>query len=61
MVGNIVRIFTVVMIANAHGQAAGIAFHDSTVGKLLPFLVAFLIVMGLGRYIEWQLARKKTR
>ena len=60
LLGNVIRIFCVVMVANAHGQAAGIAFHDSTVGKMLPFLVAFLVVMGLGRYIEWQLARKNS-
>jgi exosortase len=58
MFGNIVRIFAVVMVASAHGQAAGIAFHDSTVGKMLPFLTAFLIVMGLGKLIELKMARK---
>ncbi len=56
LAGNVVRIFLVVMIANAHGQTAGLAFHDSAVGKLVPFLTAFLIVMGLGRFIEWSLS-----
>lgn len=58
MIGNIVRIFIVVLVANARGQAAGIAFHDSTVGKMVPFLAAFLIVMGLGKLIEWRLSHK---
>ena len=56
MIGNIVRIFAVVMVAHLHGQAAGIAFHDSAWGKLLPFVVAFLIVMGCGWLIERRLA-----
>ena len=60
MIGNVVRIFAVVMVANAHGQAKGIAFHDSSVGKMLPFLVAFLIVLGLGKYMEWHFARKSS-
>jgi exosortase len=60
LIGNIVRILLVVVIANAHGQAAGIAFHDSAIGKLVPFLVAFLIVMALGRFIEWSLAQRSS-
>ncbi len=60
LVGNIVRIFIVVMIAGAHGEAAGMAFHDSFLGKFVPFLTAFLIVLGIGRLIERALARQEA-
>lgn len=58
LIGNIVRIYLVLMVANGYGQAAGSAFHDGWIGKLVPFTVAFLVLIGLGRAIEWRLNRK---
>ena len=58
LIGNIVRIYLVLMVANSYGQAAGSAFHDGWIGKMVPFTVAFLVLIGLGRTIEWRLNRK---
>ena len=55
LLGNIVRLYLVLMVANARGQDAGSAFHDGMIGKLLPFALAFLILFGVGRLIEWRL------
>ncbi len=52
LLGNIVRIYLVLMVANASGQDAGTAFHDGLIGKLLPFAVAFCVLLALGRLIE---------
>jgi exosortase len=57
LLGNIVRIYLVLMVANHYGQTAGSAFHDGLVGKLVPFTLAFLVLIGLGRLIEWRLTR----
>lgn len=57
LLGNILRIYLVLMVANARGQAAGSAFHDGFVGKLVPFTLAFCVLMALGRFIEWRVAR----
>ncbi len=58
LIGNIVRIYLVLMVANSYGQTAGSAFHDGWIGKLVPFTVAFLVLIGLGRAIEWRLRRQ---
>ena len=58
LIGNIVRIYLVLMVANGYGQAAGGAFHDGWIGKMVPFTVAFLVLIGLGRAIEWRINRK---
>lgn len=55
LAGNIVRIYLVLMVANRYGQSAGSAFHDGMIAKLVPFTVAFLVLIGLGRLIEWRL------
>lgn len=60
LIGNIVRIYLVVMVANSYGQAAGSAFHDGLIGKLVPFTLAFLVLIGLGRLIEWRLGTART-
>ena len=60
LLGNILRIYLVLMVANARGQIAGSAFHDGLIGKLVPFTLAFCVLMGLGRLIEWRLSRPKT-
>lgn len=52
LLGNIVRIYLVLMVADARGQDAGTLFHDGLVGKLVPFAVAFCILLALGRVIE---------
>ena len=52
LLGNIARIYLVLMVANAHGQDAGTAFHDGLIGKLLPFAVAFCVLLALGRLVE---------
>lgn len=52
LLGNIVRIYLVLMVANHAGQDAGTAFHDGLVGKLVPFAVAFCVLLALGRLIE---------
>ena len=52
LLGNIVRIYLVLMVANHAGQDAGTAFHDGLVGKLVPFAVAFCVLLALGRVIE---------
>ncbi len=59
LLGNILRIYLVLMVANAQGQVAGSAFHDGLVGKLVPFTLAFCVLLGLGRLIEWRLSRPK--
>lgn len=59
LLGNILRIYLVLMVANAQGQAAGSAFHDGWIGKLVPFTLAFFVLIGLGRLIEWRLSRGK--
>lgn len=59
LLGNILRIYLVLMVANAHGQTAGSAFHDGLIGKMVPFGLAFCVLMGLGRLIEWRLSRTK--
>lgn len=60
LLGNILRIYLVLMVANAYGQAAGGAFHDGLVGKLVPFTLAFFVLIGLGRLIESRLAPKQA-
>lgn len=57
LLGNIFRLYLVLMVANAHGQEAGSAFHDGLIGKLLPFGLAVFVLFGLGRLIEWRLSR----
>jgi exosortase len=57
LLGNILRIYLVLMVANAQGQTAGSAFHDGLIGKLVPFTLAFCVLLGLGRLIEWRLSR----
>ncbi len=52
LLGNIVRIYLVLMVANHSGQDAGTAFHDGLIGKLVPFAVAFCVLLALGRLIE---------
>lgn len=52
LLGNIARIYLVLMVANTSGQDAGSAFHDGLIGKLVPFAVAFCILIALGRLIE---------
>lgn len=52
LLGNIARIYLVLMVANAHGEKAGSLFHDGLVGKLVPFAVAFCVLLALGRIIE---------
>lgn len=59
LLGNILRIYLVLMVANASGQEAGSAFHDGWIGKLVPFTLAFLVLLGLGRLIEWRQSRPK--
>jgi exosortase len=60
LLGNILRIYLVLMVANSYGQAAGSAFHDGLIGKLFPFTLAFFVLMGLGRLIEWRLGQSKN-
>ena len=55
LLGNILRIYLVLVVANAYGQHAGSAFHDGLIGKLVPFTLAFLVLIGLGRLIERRL------
>ncbi len=57
LLGNIVRIYLVLMVANAYGQNAGAAFHDGWIGKLVPFTVAFLVLIVLGRLLERRVSR----
>ena len=57
LLGNILRIYLVLMVANAYGQTAGSAFHDGLIGKLVPFTLAFFVLIGLGRLIEWRIRR----
>ena len=57
LLGNILRIYLVLMVANAYGQDAGSAFHDGWIGKLVPFTLAFFVLLGLGRWIETRHAR----
>ncbi len=52
LLGNIVRIYLVLIVANTSGQDAGSAFHDGLVGKLVPFAVAFCVLLAVGRLIE---------
>lgn len=59
--GNVARIMAVLLVANAHGQAAGMAFHDSDEAKLLPFIVAFVIFLAIGRGMELMLRRKTAQ
>lgn len=61
LAGNIVRIYLVLMVANRYGQSAGSAFHDGIVAKLVPFTLAFLVLMGLGRVIEWRLGAQRAK
>lgn len=61
LAGNIVRIYLVLMVANRYGQNAGSAFHDGMVAKLVPFTLAFLVLMGLGRLIEWRLGAQREK
>ena len=57
--GNVVRIALVLLVANAKGQDAGLAFHDGWPGKLVPFMLAFAVLLGLSRLLEAKSAERR--
>jgi len=56
VLGNVLRLLTLIMVSEAFGRARGEAFHDSTVFSLLPYIPAILGIMALGHFLR----EKKT-
>lgn len=52
IVGNTVRLLTVVLAAEWRGQAAGAAVHEKWYWSLLPYVPAIIGLMLLGRWLE---------
>jgi exosortase len=54
IVGNTVRLLTIVLAAEWRGQAAGAAVHENWYWSLLPYVPAIIGLMLLGRWLERQ-------
>jgi exosortase len=52
VVGNVVRLFTIVAAGEWRGQSAGNYVHENPLISMLPYIPAFLGVMYLGRWLE---------
>jgi exosortase len=52
IVGNVLRLLTLIMVSEAFGHARGEAFHDSTFFSLLPYIPALLGIMALGHFLR---------
>jgi exosortase len=51
VVGNVLRLLTIIIVAEIWGQGAGNWAHESTIISLLPYIPAFLGLMGLAHWL----------
>ena len=52
VMGNVLRLLTLIMVSEAFGRERGEAFHDSTFFSLLPYIPAILGIMALGHFLR---------
>jgi len=52
VIGNVVRLGTIVAAGEWHGQSAGNYVHDSAIFSILPYIPAFLGMIYIGHWLE---------
>jgi exosortase/archaeosortase family protein len=52
ILGNLIRMFLIIIAATMGGQSWGNYVHESTLISLVPYLPAFLGLLFIGRWLE---------
>jgi exosortase len=52
ILGNLIRMFLIIIAATMGGQSCGNYVHESTLISLVPYLPAFLGLLFIGRWLE---------
>jgi exosortase len=60
VIGNVVRLSTIVAAGELKGQAAGNFVHDNGIISMLPYIPAIIGVMWIGQYLERREKAAKT-
>jgi hypothetical protein len=60
VIGNVVRLGTIVAAGEWKGQSAGNYVHEDALISLLPYIPAFIGMMYIGRWLEKAGVEKST-